>query len=166
MHFILCMADDVTDYDNSHIEVTFLRHTLTKKFLTFVLIKLTLFLLEGVVVITESNRITPIFTERNWFDPTPPAIEIHEFEVEREFLYWRHFSVRYVWSLLILCNCDITCDHILSTKIVVLVAILNNASFKWMAPIPFFRDKYSNTWIRVFLSPVGLFHTILSLCFV
>jgi hypothetical protein len=30
-----------------------------------VLIKLTLFLLEGVVVITESNRITPIFTERD-----------------------------------------------------------------------------------------------------
>ena len=26
---------------------------------------------KGVVVITESNRITPIFTERNWFDPTP-----------------------------------------------------------------------------------------------
>jgi hypothetical protein len=33
--------------------------------------KFTLFLLEGVVVITESNRITPIFTERNLFDPTP-----------------------------------------------------------------------------------------------
>jgi hypothetical protein len=29
-----------------------------------------LFLLEGVVVITESNQITPIFTEMNWFDPT------------------------------------------------------------------------------------------------
>jgi hypothetical protein len=26
-----------------------------------------------------------------------PAVEIHEFEVEREFLYWRHFSVRNVW---------------------------------------------------------------------
>ena len=35
-----------------------------------------------------------------------------------------------------------------STKIVVLVAILNNASFKWMARIPFFRDKYSNTCIN------------------
>ena len=23
MHFILCMADDVTDYDDSHIEVAF-----------------------------------------------------------------------------------------------------------------------------------------------
>jgi hypothetical protein len=42
-----------------------------------------------------------------------PAVEIHEFEVEREFLYWRHFSVRNVWSLLILCNYDITGDHIL-----------------------------------------------------
>ena len=35
-----------------------------------------------------------------------------------------------------------------STKIVVLVAILNNASFKWMARIPFFRDKYSNACIN------------------
>jgi hypothetical protein len=35
-----------------------------------------------------------------------------------------------------------------STKIVVLVAILNNASFKWMARIHIFRDKYSNTCIH------------------
>jgi hypothetical protein len=48
---------------------------------------------------------------RSW-ETGQPAIEIHEFEVEREFLYWRHFSVRNVWSLLMLCNCNITCDHI------------------------------------------------------
>jgi hypothetical protein len=57
--------------------------------------------------------------------PGQPTIEIHEFEVEREFHYWKHLSVRSVWSLLILCNCDITCDHI----------FFNENSI--LAPIPF-----------------------------
>jgi hypothetical protein len=56
------------------------------------------------------------------------TIEIHEFEVEKEFLYWRHFSVRNVWSLLILCTAILHVITFFSTKIVVLVAILNNTS--------------------------------------
>jgi hypothetical protein len=45
-----------------------------------------------------------------------------------------------------------------STKIVVLVAILNNASFKWMAHIPFFRYNYSNTCRNFYIfNPCSLF---------
>ena len=62
-----------------------------------------------------------------------PAIEIHEFEVEREFLYWRHEMSGHYWHFVTAILLMIT---FFSTKIVVLVAILNNASFKWMARNP------------------------------
>ena len=76
------------------------------------------------------------------------AIEIHEFEVEREFLYWRHFPFEMSGHYWYFATAILHVITFFSTKIVVLVAILNNASFKWMTRIPFFRDKYSNTCIN------------------